>query len=181
MRVLDFGSQGDHVQAGKLFADQPAFEPGVNGDDLGLLACDLGMDRLHGLEQGRLQVGPPAGIAFGLFDLGRGQVRDGLDDVAQGFQGRSDRAAAGTQDGGLVFERAQNGQVGRSFDQAGDLGVHGRDAVGAAEQEIEKGFLALGGQGNVFFAGLDGVQGEFQVGFDDFIFGPDLVARVLQE
>src|SRR4030067_3663089 len=98
------------------------------------------------LQEGRGEVGHPAGVAVLEGGPGPGQVADGLDDVPRRFEGRGDGTARAAEDLELLLVGPDDGQVGRRLDQSGDLRVHGYDAMGYGEGEGETGALGPLGQ-----------------------------------
>ncbi len=79
MRVFDGRPERDHVHADVFFSDDPTLQAGMNGFNLRLFTEDLLINLAEFLQQNRLQVRLPAGIAPGLDDPGAGQLGGGPD------------------------------------------------------------------------------------------------------
>ena len=153
MDLQQLRADGNAIKARQLFTQQAAFQPGVDGLDLGLGAVLLSVDLAHQLPQGAFGTVFPGGvIPKDLHSAAQlvGQHRQALGQHLL-LAGHA-AAHAKVQFHGVILG-GEDTKIEGGLHQAGQAAAHGLDAIGNAEQHAQHPLGA--------FFGEDGAGGFF--------------------
>ena len=180
MRILDGGSDRDHLPVRVLGAEEGALEAAVGGHDLHRIAVHLLELLHHHLVHRGVQFRRPAAVTALELDLvGTGQLEDAADTLGQGGLRGVDGAAHQGMDRGAALLRADDGHVDGGLGEAFHRLAHADDAGRAGQEGLDEvqhhAALQILGSGGDILHEEDGAR----VAVDEF--GLDLIEDVADE
>ena len=141
MHVAERRTERNHVQMRIFLEEEAAFQAGVDGFDFRFLCKELFVSFFGYLQDSRIGVRRPTGIAVAMRNLGSGEQEGRCHLVGSRVLARLDRAAlAGADENRVAGLHLDRGQVGRGFNQSLDVVAHTEDTVRASVKGINQSF-----------------------------------------